>query len=113
MSAKHTPGPWRVEDIDATSYNSEPITILSDNAGKCSRNGVRGQWEVANVGDGLAWDEKRDAMVRADARLIAAAPDLLAACEAMESCSANATDDEITRVAAQNRAAIAKARGDA
>ncbi len=113
MSAKHTPGPWRVEDIDATAHNDEPITILSDKAGKCSRNGVRGQWEVAKIGDGLEWDDRHDAMVRADARLIAAAPDLLAACEAMEACSVDATDEEITRVAAQNRAAIAKARGGA
>lgn len=75
--AKHTPGPWSV-DHD----HPNPVIVTDD-------------LYIAEVMDDC-WDESRagagdpDAEQRANASLIAAAPDLLAACEAtiaaFESC---------------------------
>jgi hypothetical protein len=63
--AKHTPGPWTyVENIEA-----------------CYAFGTNEGWEVGNADEqvGLAFVPGREA----NARLIAAAPDLLAALEAL------------------------------
>ena len=65
MSAQHTPGPWRVE-----RQNPSPTT---------------GEWMIAGTKPGYL-AEVRDCGsmdVQANARLIAAAPDLLAALQAL------------------------------
>lgn len=87
MSA-HTPGPWEREGLLVTSTrrDAEGVRLL---VAKCL--------------------SAYDSAVEADARLIAAAPELLAALEAMVSAEAEiGADDEYLRAA---RAAIAKARG--
>ena len=65
MSAQHTPGPWRVE-----RQNPSPTT---------------GEWMIAGTKPGYLAEVRdcgsRD--VQANARLIAAAPDLLAALQAL------------------------------
>ena len=85
--SKHTPGPWTAEQ--------DPNSIMSD------------EWCIGAQGqiDMVAVCSERDA------RLIAAAPDLLAA---LKTVVANAPDPycAITRyIDAQCRAAIAKAEG--
>lgn len=89
MEVKHTPGPWVV----TRGGQSEPFSI------EASTRTVALVKSCRNEAD-------------ANARLIAAAPDLLAACEAMLAhrfCFA--TQKEAESGFAQARAAIAKARG--
>lgn len=62
MSAKHTPGPWEVYETDDAFHSSAEV-------GVCCANGER---DVAYTLNG----NNRDA-ARANARLIAAAPELL------------------------------------
>lgn len=88
----HTPGPWRVAD----RFN----VWTSDSVG-C---------EVARV-EVESLDDDNLGQAEADARLIAAAPDLLAACEELLIYLGDWDDPENeTCVAA--RAAIAKAKGE-
>ncbi len=96
--SKHTPGPWRVEH-----QNPSPTT---------------GEWMIAGSKPGYL-AEVRDCGsgdVRANARLIAAAPDLLEACELIVSAfdqlapMSSARNEPLQINAA--RAAIAKARGE-
>lgn len=95
MSA-HTPGPWKV---------------LAD-----TRTGAVDVWYgarfVCTVGvPGASGDES----IEPDAALIAAAPDLLAACKAalslVESLPYDPTDRQTLRINDQIEAAIAKAEG--
>lgn len=68
--SKHTPGPWRVD---------ERYRIVRDTLGSCLRviveTTISGECDVDATG--------ADNTDQANARLIAAAPDLLAACEAI------------------------------
>lgn len=119
--AQHTAGPWRVEHFD---HNPKPCILGPD--------GHNGPIYIAEVEPETATDRLRCTAPKADARgnglLIAAAPDLLAACEAiMEAAPTlapaepeyNTSEEafyhghEVARwEAAQTvRAAIAKARG--
>lgn len=100
-NAKHTPGPWRIDR--AIAYD----------------DGDNGMSAVSISGDG--WGEFAKCLVKfddedppegqANARLIAAAPDLLSALERLEMVSGLALmSDDPARMAA--RAAIAKAKGE-
>lgn len=96
---KHTPGPW-VEFRDADSHD-----IIAPDGVHIAR------MEPRNSASPL---EDQDA----DARLIAAAPDLLAALEACESFLMDGTPDSDvspleSAVRSVARAAIRKARGEA
>lgn len=86
--AAHTPGPWRVAQINATDK----------------------PWAV--IGQGPHGDEIVAGYLRteADARLIAAAPDMLAALQVLLA-SASYSTDAMDAAEAQARAAIAKAEG--
>lgn len=101
MSAKHTQGPWRrMPYRDSTNLS---LTITSDSG------------DIAHVHGWQGEPDHHDA----DAHLIAAAPDLLAACEALLSFvipyAVPNTDEGRkkleARVAAED--AIAKAKGGA
>ncbi len=81
-SAKHTPGPWRVGDVGHTVFGPPNGNPSPETIAKVRR--------VAN------------------ARLIAAAPEMLAALQFVAECFRD-TDSRIWDVA---RAAIAKATGD-
>lgn len=101
-SIGHTPGPWQCQVYGKRSWG---IFHLSD--------GVYGGTfaEVNNIG---FTNESRD-QAEANAHLIAAAPDLLAACEAALAARFGGDDpccdaDPLTN---QLRAAIAKAKGGA
>ncbi len=85
---KHTPGPWRISDARSTK-----VVLIDDAKGQA-------------VGE-LVWADVRNP---ADARLIAAAPDLLDALKDLVSVL-GADSGEAEIVAA--RAAIAKAGGAA
>lgn len=91
MMSKHTPGPWSIQ-----RQNPSPTT---------------GEWMVAGKSPGYL-AEVRDCgsgPVEANARLIAAAPDLLEALEAL----ITAVDASMYGMAIHNaRAAIAKAKGE-
>lgn len=96
--SKHTPGPWSIgDDNNATcEVIAGPVAIPLDRIGR-------------SPDAGSEYIISRDEM-SANARLIAAAPDLLAALERLERLSGSAmmTDDPAREWA---RAAIAKAKG--
>lgn len=93
---KHTPGPWFIGDDNNAGCEviAGPVAIPLDRMGRSPDAG--GEYVIS-----------REEMI-ANSRLIAAAPDLLAALERLErlSGSAMATDDPAREWA---RAAIAKA----
>lgn len=90
MSAKHTPGPWLVEhDTDITGSEASPEI------------GCVGKVDIAHV-----YLRAVPGKTEANARLIAAAPDLLEALRVAEESVGDLKALEIVR------AAIAKATGD-
>lgn len=90
MTTKHTPGPWHVDDDDGT--------ILSEDGSEVFASHCSGDWHYI-------------AALPADRRLIAAAPDLLAACEAALQAM-DAIDVGTSWISDALRAAIAKAKGE-
>lgn len=102
MSTKHTPGPWRIGSLASyDGYTGQPF-----------RNVWAGQDEAATVvARAIRSDGAMTNDVDADARLIAAAPELLEACiylaEGIEACGVTGVYLD------QARAAIAKATGGA
>jgi hypothetical protein len=92
--AEHTPGPWVAEF-------SEAVSVLDGERGRvCTINWLKGPYG--------AFGRKPDAEGEANARLIAAAPDLLAALKAVVAIADRKTDEFDLA-----RAAIAKAEGRA
>jgi len=110
MSAhKHTPGPWKVLNARKEDWLGRPLeywTVTADDGDK---------WLCASP----EWDPEHEAESEANARLIAAAPELL---EAIVLALPYVTDAEgfpeqfkpgvVARHVAQIRAAIAKATGE-
>ncbi|MDM0041842.1 hypothetical protein QTI05_22570 [Variovorax sp. J22R193] len=81
MSTQHTPGPWSVQDM-SDMLPDDPYWIGSEHpiAGFCSFASVRlGCTEAGELGD-----------MKANARLIAAAPELLAFAESVEALLSHA-----------------------
>lgn len=95
---EHTPGPWKV--YNAFDLIRKPGSVAFERIGT----------PIVTV---LECNEGYDIVAtKADAQLIAAAPDLLAACEAaLEAIRSDADIDWMLNVESQCRAAIAKARG--
>jgi hypothetical protein len=93
--SKHTPGPWEIR-YGNVSDADEGFGIAGTLDGQTHM--VAECWPCST-------DIDRRMQLRADARLIAAAPDLLAACEAMLDDTTKC--DEVMRMI---RAAIAKAK---
>ena len=96
MSAQHTPAPWSVE-VDHSSNAPEFIRTYVDGE----------MYDLASV----LCDETGNAT--ANARLIAAAPDLLAALQNVAACFDANDPDSMANAMADARAAIAKATGGA
>lgn len=93
----HTPGPWEIDDAAF-----DGLDIVSP------------QGRVAMLNDG---EPGEDTSIWANARLIAAAPDMLAALEALMRWETSALDAEqaaalMDEVCDMARAAIAKAKGE-
>lgn len=98
MKMKHTPGPWKI--MRASDYTGDPehTAIMSI--------------EAANGKTVYYTESGYFVPVEADARLIAAAPELLAALElCYEHCRLYHPSVEINNVGETVRAAIAKATG--
>lgn len=89
---KHTPGTWTTTGVEVESHQSGMSLILAD---------------VSDVPGG--WGGNRVA----NARLMAAAPDLLIACEALVALQRLPGCAELANAAALARYAIAKATGEA
>jgi len=119
MSAKHTPGPWlAVENpIDEQSYNTLIILPGRASLGETWLAHVEHNWNDAGTEQRrISWAE-----AEANARLIAAAPDLLGAIEGLGAmpegycfCSEHriGDDSKVHQPECRDlRAAIAKARG--
>lgn len=103
--AKHTPGPWRVVEIDG---GFAPCRI--DGADGTRVVDYNDQHRIYDWNDdhGKTWKT-----LDADASLIAAAPDMLAACGAILSCEAilAAGEGRTSPALDMVRAAVAKAMG--
>jgi len=92
MSTKHTPGPWWVENIECHMEREAYVAY-----------GIQG--DLSETYDVY------EAYSMADYRLIAAAPDLLAACELLLSANDSGSLHKLSEAIAAARAAIAKATG--
>ncbi len=104
MRAKHTPGPWVLEILQG--YDSFDCPVDSD----VEITAADGKHIHSHD---LGYRDDTDEEIKANARLIAAAPDLLDALKALTdrmSLYAGHHDDELTKI---GRAAIAKATGEA
>ena len=101
MSAKHTPGPWEVFDLD------HAIVVRTESTNRTKFGASR----YAAIGGFERSDPKQHAEAIANARLIAAAPDLL---ESLKDCLRRIADDEEygdDHAVTKARAAITKAIG--
>ena len=97
-TTNHTPGPWTCEDLFGDAHHA---SVCSDN--------WMGLASVVVRFDGKRED---DATGLANARLIAAAPDLLAALEDLDFCIGNGCGDTAwDEACARMQVAIAKAKG--
>ena len=104
---EHTPGPW-IHMNDAAALRQG---ILRDGPGAHQLVGKVGRWWILAPRDPHGWSDGDE---EADARLIAAAPDLLAACYTALHFAANIDpwwEPSHQQTVATLRAAIAKARG--
>jgi len=108
--SKHTPGPWFVGEIlgmvgaEPNETGQEYICDLYDASYDIGR-----EWKEINQGDDA------DGMILANARLIAAAPELLEACKAVVKWAevfGPITSENIEPFIQQCGAAIAKAEGE-
>ena len=110
----HTPGPWTVDDDEIVAGEVHVVCFGHDYD---DYGGFHGRWprpkgHRARYADGQYEIMKAEA--DANARLIAAAPDLLAALEAAwPGLSGQSYERPISEVWEQARSAIAKAKGEA
>ncbi|MFN8996621.1 MAG: hypothetical protein ACK5X3_23575 [Pseudomonadota bacterium] len=96
MTDQHTPGPWTTDVVRSTNYTLRIIKAGTD-------------WIAHVHTQSTESDIPRDV---SNARLIAAAPDLLEACQTLSTLLD--TDDwiyQVDRAVKQAQAAIAKVRG--
>lgn len=111
MTTKHTPGPWTIDEVVDEPSRAGNYWVAHLNLG---HERIEAPWPdaTATVAPclGLEGQPISREVVEANARLIAAAPDLLAALEAMVRSDSWA-DADVKMVNA--RAAIAKAKGGA
>lgn len=103
---KHTPGPWRfVVPPDGGNRTRQIIAAAPDSDRNAYPHTV-GRW-IADVRG--AWGSEQ---MESDARLIAAAPDLLEACEAMIEEYETGKQTPAYEIREKARAAINKAHGE-
>lgn len=91
-----TPGPWEVRKDPSHFHTASSVY-------ECGVDFP----SVAEVGGSTV------VMQEANARLIAAAPDLYAACKDVVNCYANLSDDALAQAVSMCRAALTKATGGA
>jgi hypothetical protein len=95
VKTEHTPGPW-----DGSERNA--VTAMKGEIGVAILEPLKHFWGNAAVVDDFG-------TMQANARLMAAAPDLLAACEAIVAGWGH--HGGVSRAVEMARAAVAKARG--
>lgn len=108
---QHTPGPWRVSptlfndslfiEAGLKGFNERTVVIVSRHKDEIKRNGDTTTFRKVSI-----------PTAEADANLIAAAPDLLAACEEFVR-KVEAGKARSTKSYEKMRAAVRKARGEA
>ena len=103
MSTQHTPGPWYV----GTEFNDQGRHIY---AAQKVRHEDGDEWHPLIA---CTDDDERLVDWQANARLIAAAPDLLEALQRMLDAPSHGTHEAMRRANEAARAAIAKATGAA
>jgi hypothetical protein len=94
--AKHTPGPWVCSQMESGGWKIHP----ADNPG----------FKICRIENAITYLMDFDEAAEPDARLIAAAPDLLAACQEFVR-KVEAGEARSTKSYEQMKAAIAKADG--
>ena len=97
MKTQYTPGPWAVEE------NSSPPLIWGNDYEK----------PIAEVELHRSYADYKDGEVQANARLIAAAPDLLDACYQLIYALMYDDEEELNNGMISARDAITKATGEA
>ena len=111
MSTTHTQGPWTVTD--------DGYAITGANGGTLIVETTKANWEslAAAAAQGSTLAQKHLPEVEANARLIAAAPELLAMLEAIRTAYDNAAShghaipSELVRAIGESAAITAKAKG--
>ena len=94
----HTPGPWLHDPNNCWQVSAgEHVVVASIEAGD----------ELTGAGDGPGWQE-----ALANARLIAAAPDLLAALRLIVAENHGSRSTSVQRMVKHARAALAAATGE-
>ena len=112
MSETHTPGPWKADKHAYMVFAENPYKRDDMHVAD-----IRGWGHLTGKGGGCAMpDDKAEAIQRANANLIAAAPDLLAELRYIANANPHEWHEETRsdfQAWAQNRAraAIAKAEG--
>jgi hypothetical protein len=111
--SKHTPGPWQVMN----DYDGATIVVANVDGETFSDGTSTFSYDFVcdTYGDGDD-DSRSKAVAIANARLIAAAPDMLAALKAMDAALCDGFGTQAARMAGRKaliavRAAIAKAEG--
>lgn len=100
--SKHTQGPWE--------WNEDRTALVGPNKKIILQDG-EGVWDLCSY---MATVHDKPKESEANARLIAAAPDLLQALQMMLACCYDLEcDDEVITAVLATRAAIAKATGSA
>jgi len=102
---KHTPGPWEWVEPPIVGYRAIYITASPNDP-----NAKHGPYLASDIGTLHRSGYETDGEWEANARLIAAAPDLLEACK--EASKHLTWGDVDTEVAQMVNAAIAKAEAD-
>lgn len=102
MSNKHTQGPWT---LTADPLHFHSLTTVIGGKASHQKNGPPQQM-IVQVGGFAEWKE-----AEANARLIAAAPDLLVALQEIVAAADGAGWSQLDATLAKARAAITKATG--
>jgi len=115
---KHTPGPWEAFNYDPKSpgfKNGKAWGVVSDDGTPAFTVYKSEKFDCRSGVVKHYWDPKAKAKDAANARLIAAAPDLLAAlvyCEIVLNATYSLKAGNIANAIDKAHAAIAKAKGD-
>lgn len=100
MNVQHTPGPWEWDDMRTKLVGHKGAKVLQDG---------EGMWDLCSC---VAVVDDKPERARSNARLIAAAPDLLEALKLADAMLSGANMNANV-VEQKVRAAIAKATGEA
>ena len=107
MSTSHTPGPWTIGKVDHTEQHVDIDSLNHDPFVGCD------EWRSMARTYGTEGDEEKGSVVMlANARLIAAAPELLEVARMAELFANGEALPTREQLATAARAAIAKATGE-